>query len=180
MANSQQLSHVIVTTSNHKQNAKEKNMYRNAFGLDIQNLVSNGNFSEADSQMLRKLLEINCGLKSQDQIFVATGPGTLFEAKLAFPDGEVKIGRGQNGADYKLKEHLSGLAEKALSFGTIFVGTGDHELLPEVEQIRDAGGSVVLVGVQNSIHNPYYHLGIPVLELPPLETLKTADWTLTA
>jgi len=153
---------------------------RDSYSLDIQNLVSKGMFSEATGFLVRHQLEDLFGLRPEDQIYVATGPGTLFQAKLAFPDGEVKIGRGPNGADYKLKEHLSDLIPQAATFGTIFVGTGDHELIDEVAALRDAGGNVVLIGVRDTIHYPYKNLGIQIVELEPIVSLESADWILTA
>lgn len=159
---------------------KGEKMIRDSYSLDIQNLVSKGMFSEATSFLVRHQLEDLFGLRPEDQIYVATGPGTLFQAKLAFPDGEVKIGRGPNGADYKLKEHLSDLIPQAATFGTIFVGTGDHELIDEVTALRDAGGNVVLIGVRDTIHNPYKNLGIQIVELEPIVSLESSDWTLMA
>jgi hypothetical protein len=165
---------------NSRNKTKGEKMIRDSYSLDIQNLVSKGMFSEATSFLMRQQLEDLFGLRPEDQIYVATGPGTLFQAKLAFPDGEVKIGRGPNGADYKLKEHLSDLIPQAATFGTIFVGTGDHEVIDEVTALRDAGGNVVLVGVRGTIHNPYKNLGIQIVELEPIVSLESADWMLTA
>jgi len=173
-------------TSQHRVNLNSRNktkgekMIRDSYSLDIQNLVSKGMFSEATGFLVRHQLEDLVGLRPEDQIFVATGPGTLFQTKLAFPDGEVKIGRGPNGADYKLKEHLSDLIPQAATFGTIFVGTGDHEVIDEVTALRDAGGNVVLIGVRGTIHNPYKNLGIQIVELEPIVSLESADWMLTA
>lgn len=165
---------------NSRNKTKGEKMIRDSYSLDIQNLVSRGMFSEATSFLVRQQLEDLFGLRPEDQIYVATGPGTLFQAKLAFPDGEVKIGRGPNGADYKLKEHLSDLIPIAASFGTIFVGTGDHEVIDEVTALRDAGGNVVLIGVRDTIHNPYKNLGIQIVELEPIVSLESLDWTLMA
>ena len=176
----------IVKTAQHRVNLYSRNktkgdkMIRDSYSLDIQNLVSKGMFSEATGFLVRHQLEDLFGLRPEDLIYVATGPGTLFQAKLAFPDGEVKIGRGPNGADYKLKEHLSDLIPQAATFGTIFVGTGDHEVIDEVTALRDAGGNVVLIGVRGTIHNPYKNLGVPIVELDPIVSIESADWMLTA
>jgi len=176
----------IVKTAQHRVNLYSRNktkgdkMIRDSYSLDIQNLVSKGMFSEATGFLVRHQLEDLFGLRPEDLIYVATGPGTLFQAKLAFPDGEVKIGRGPNGADYKLTEHLSDLIPQAATFGTIFVGTGDHEVIDEVTALRDAGGNVVLIGVRGTIHNPYKNLGVPIVELDPIVSIESADWMLTA
>ena len=173
------MAHHRVNLNSHNKTKGEK-IIRDSYSLDIQNLVSRGMFSEATSFLVRHQLEDLFGLRPEDQIYVATGPGTLFQAKRAFPDGEVKIGRGPNGADYKLKEHLSDLIPIAATFGTIFVGTGDHEVIDEVTALRDAGGNVVLIGVRDTIHNPYKNLGIQIVELEPIVSLESLDWTLMA
>lgn len=153
---------------------------RDAYGLDEQNLAATGNFTLSDSFAIRSMLESKFGLNSNDRIHVATGPGTLFEAKLAFPDADVQFGRGINGADYKLKDQLTELIPIAHTFGKIVVGTGDHELLEEVKALIQAGGNVVLVGIRGSIYRPYYELGIQVVEIEPRATMIQSDWALTA
>jgi hypothetical protein len=155
-------------------------MIRDAYGLDEQNLAATGNFTLSESFAIRRMLESMFGLNSNDRIHVATGPGTVFEAKLAFPDADVQFGRGTNGADYKLKDQLAELIPIAHTFGKIVVGTGDHELLEEVKALIAAGGNVVLVGVRGSIYRPYYELGIQVVEIEPRETMIQSDWALTA
>jgi hypothetical protein len=155
-------------------------MIRDAYGLDEQNLAATGNFTLSESFAIRRMLESKFGLNSNDRIHVATGPGTVFEAKLAFPDADVQVGRGTNGADYKLKDQLAELIPIAHTFGKIVVGTGDHELLEEVQALVDAGANVVLVGVRGSIYRPYYELGIQVVEIEPPSTMIQSDWALTA
>jgi len=153
---------------------------RDAYGLDEQNLAATGNFTLSESFAIRRMLESKFGLNSNDRIHVATGPGTVFEAKLAFPDADVQVGRGTNGADYKLKDQLAELIPIAHTFGKIVVGTGDHELLEEVKALVDAGANVVLVGVRGSIYRPYYELGIQVVEIESPSTMIQSDWALTA
>ena len=153
---------------------------RDAYGLDEQNLAATGNFTLSESFAIRRILESKFGLNSNDRIHVATGPGTVFEAKLAFPDADVQVGRGKNGADYKLKDQLAELIPIASTFGKIVVGTGDHELLEEVKALIDAGGNVVLVGVRGTIYRPYYELGIQVVEIEPLSSMIQSEWALTA
>jgi hypothetical protein len=97
-----------------------------------------------------------------------------------FPDADVQVGYGPDGADYKLKDQLLELIPIAKSFGKIVVCSGDHLLLDEVKALRDAGANVILVGVRGSIHLPYFKLGIPVVELEPITSMNTADWMLTA
>jgi hypothetical protein len=155
-------------------------MIRDAYGLDEQNLAATGNFTLSESFAIRRMLESKFGLNSNDRIHVSTGPGTVFEAKLAFPDADVQVGRGTNGADYKLKDQLAELIPIAHTFGKIVVGTGDHELLEEVKALIDAGGNVVLVGVRGSIYRPYYELGIQVVEIEHRATMIQSDWVLTA
>jgi len=155
-------------------------MIRDAYGLDEQNLAATGNFTLSESFAIRRMLESKFGLNSNDRIHVATGPGTVFEAKLAFPDADVQVGRGTNGADYKLKDQLAELIPIAHTFGKIVVGTGDHELLEEVKALVDAGANVVLVGVRGSIYRPYYELGIQVVEIESPSTMIQSDWALTA
>jgi hypothetical protein len=170
------------TRMNHYAPAQIKRpiMIRDAYGLDEQNLAATGNFTLSESFAIRTLLEAMFGLNSNDRIHVATGPGTVFEAKLAFPDADVQVGRGTNGADYKLRDQLAELIPIAHTFGKIVVGTGDHELLEEVKALIAAGGNVVLVGVRGSIYRSYYELGIQVVEIEPRETMIQSDWALTA
>jgi hypothetical protein len=155
-------------------------MGRDAYGLDEHNLAATGKFTLSESFAIRSMLESKFGLNSNDRIHVATGPGTVFEAKLAFPDADVQVGRGTNGADYKLKDQLAELIPIAHTFGKIVVGTGDHELLEEVKALINAGGNVVLVGVRGSIFRPYYELGIQVVEIEHRATMIQSDWALTA
>jgi len=159
---------------------KRPRTLRDAYGLDEQNLAATGNFTLSESLAIRRMLELEFGLNSNDRIHVATGPGTVFEAKLAFPDADVQVGRGTNGADYKLKDQLAELIPIAHTFGKIVVGTGDHELLEDVKALIEAGGNVVLVGVRGSIYRAYFELGIQVSEIAPRATMIQSDWTLTA
>jgi hypothetical protein len=159
---------------------KRPTMIRDAYGLDEQNLAATGNFTLSESFAIRRMLESMFGLNSNDRIHVATGPGTVFEAKLVFPDADVQFGRGTNGADYKLKDQLAELIPIAHTFGKIVIGTGDHELLEEVKALIAAGGNVVLVGVRGSIYRPYYELGIQVVEIEPRATMIQSDWALSA
>ena len=180
------LGEQIRKTPQHRVNLNSQNkfqggkMIRDAYVVDEQNVASNGNFSLSESFRIRKMLKNKFGLKSSDRIHVATGPGTWFEARSVFPDADVQVGYGPDGADYKLKDQLLELIPIAKSFGKIVVCSGDHLLLDEVKALRDAGANVILVGVRGSIHLPYFKLGIPVVELEPITSMNTADWMLTA
>lgn len=141
--------------------------------IDAQNIVGAGIFELRDAKNARNAIDTLIEPSNSDLVVVATGAKTVFHIADAWPTARHLVGRGKNGADYALQERIKDTTWVTDRFNHLYLASGDHEFIQEIECFCKLSFPVTIIGRAGSIFQGYYDLGVEVLEID-------GDWDLAA
>ena len=141
--------------------------YGRAFHLiDIENLLAltHGMPVGAVAGALYKLI---AGVEDQDLMLVSADQSRLFDLTVAFPGAEVRPGRGADGADLALIDHID-ISHIANRFDTVVIGSGDNRFIDVAYRARQHGLNVVVVSRPKSLSRALASYADVVIDMPEL------------
>ena len=133
--------------------------------VDVQNIAGRGLFTDQESMNVRSIIRMIVPARQYDQTVVATGPGTVFEVGLTWPDAKLLVGYGENGADYALQERIKDTQWITDRFDHLYLASGDHEFIVEIAAFASVGFPVTIIGREGAIFGGYKELGIEIVAL---------------
>jgi hypothetical protein len=133
--------------------------------VDAANEIGSGHFTLDEARTLRSAYTATVNLGPNDLVMAATGPGTAAELAFGWGHGLLKIRPGQNGADYAIIDYLEESLSRASSFNHLYLGTGDHEMVPVVKKWLAAGVPVTIIARRFHVHHEYFTLPVKIVYL---------------
>lgn len=142
--------------------SKHSNPIRALHVVDAANEIGSGHFSLDEATHLRSAWAATAPIGPEDLVMTATGPGTAAELAFGWGHGLLKIRPGHNGADYAIIDFLEDSLSRARTYNHLYLGTGDHEMIPAVKKWIAAGVPVTIIGRRRSIHHEYEALPVTI------------------
>jgi hypothetical protein len=119
--------------------------------VDLENLMGGPYQGRHILQLASDYYRDAAGVRAGDHVLVATNPRLALEAALSWPQAQLLVGKGVNGADMVLIERIRDVDWIASRFDRVVIGSGDGIFMSSVIALKTQGIAVGVVASEHSV-----------------------------